>query len=1155
MISATTKFKNAMTSGQLYEVVEITYADGSTQTIDTEIMRGDNSITDGASAGTFPVGVAIEKYMSLTLDNRNEQFSNKTFMNAKLEVYVKTPDSSIGRVKKGTFYVTSPESYGEVIKLTAVDLMYKADKPFSTDLVFPQTAQALLTNVCGKCGIPLGTISMTNGNLQIDKKPENMTYRGVIGNLAMIEGANARIDRNGYLQFVKWNFGTPTDLKDFLSSPTVSAEDIVVTGVKVTNSLYNYTAFYNNKVDDSYVITYENELIGNKVSTVAQTIGKAILGKHFRSMSGDISSNPLIEFGDMAKTYKYIPSLGEERSFLTPITDVKFSLQGRTTVSTTAEDPVRTGQSYTSQSVKTAVAQAAALVNAEKTAREEAVSNLAQQIKQNNGTYLTKEEQEAGGAVYYLHDAPTIADSEIIWKLTADALAVSTDGGQSYPYGITVNGDIIANLLYTHGIDATYINSGILTIRDPETNEVTFQADAGTGEVDIVANSFTLKGKSLKEVTENAIIDHTEEENLLLTPDFPENPPVQYWVTSGTITRGIADPLGGSDALKLEAGDTEGFLAAHEVNNPVYTETGTYKASVWLKADAAFTTKLALNREFQSVPITTEWKKYTITQNVTDVTSGQKFIIGGSNGIPANTTIYVYNPIVSKVIEETEEEVEDLSDFENGSNLVKGWKMSALDVSKYWNIAGAKVNRNKTDTSPYLDPFGGYGALLVKKDTASTSNFILRAKKDTNAVIYMTGHYQLSIWMRANIAYNAILRFNGKNYTCALTSTWQEFKFNIDVDEISTADNYNFAINLSNASDTTNTYIYRPKVQTYMTSEEIFNVLTNNGETQGIYMQDGKIYINASYIGSGTINANRIGAKAITADKLSVDDLQALGATIGGFKVGKTYIACTDTGDDSTALRRVMIATYGNSSNHNAIIVQTRATTGGSWKNSIQINYDGKVTFKETADWDEDTHGSGVIKPQLVIGNDEFTAANMDFKVNYNSDYSNTTTIANYMHIPYRGNANVCFSGGGYFLGFMRNRPRISCGTATSGAYLGTKDGEICTRSSSSRRYKNIFENMTAEEVEKFFDLPVRWASYKDDYIMEEDERYRKQMPMFIAEEIEEIMPIAVDHMNGQAETWNDRIMIPVMFQMIKSLKSDIKKLQDELAELKSTNN
>lgn len=38
-----------------------------------------------------------------------------------------------------------------------------------------------------------------------------------------------------------------------------------------------------------------------------------------------------------------------------------------------------------------------------------------------------------------------------------------------------------------------------------------------------------------------------------------------------------------------------------------------------------------------------------------------------------------------------------------------------------------------------------------------------------------------------------------------------------------------------------------------LTQQEVFNILTNNGATQGIYLQDGRLYINATYIGTGTI--------------------------------------------------------------------------------------------------------------------------------------------------------------------------------------------------------------------------------------------------------------------------------------------------------------
>ena len=43
-----------------------------------------------------------------------------------------------------------------------------------------------------------------------------------------------------------------------------------------------------------------------------------------------------------------------------------------------------------------------------------------------------------------------------------------------------------------------------------------------------------------------------------------------------------------------------------------------------------------------------------------------------------------------------------------------------------------------------------------------------------------------------------------------------------------------------------------------LTQTVIFNKLTNNGETQGIYLQDGKLYINGTYIKTGYLSADRI---------------------------------------------------------------------------------------------------------------------------------------------------------------------------------------------------------------------------------------------------------------------------------------------------------
>lgn len=48
------------------------------------------------------------------------------------------------------------------------------------------------------------------------------------------------------------------------------------------------------------------------------------------------------------------------------------------------------------------------------------------------------------------------------------------------------------------------------------------------------------------------------------------------------------------------------------------------------------------------------------------------------------------------------------------------------------------------------------------------------------------------------------------------------------------------------------------RLDSSLTQREIFNRLTNNGQTQGIYLTGGRIYINGEYIKAGTISTDRI---------------------------------------------------------------------------------------------------------------------------------------------------------------------------------------------------------------------------------------------------------------------------------------------------------
>lgn len=51
--------------------------------------------------------------------------------------------------------------------------------------------------------------------------------------------------------------------------------------------------------------------------------------------------------------------------------------------------------------------------------------------------------------------------------------------------------------------------------------------------------------------------------------------------------------------------------------------------------------------------------------------------------------------------------------------------------------------------------------------------------------------------------------------------------------------------------------------------EEVYNRLTNNSQNEGIYLENGHLYVNASFMNSGIISANRIAANSISVSKLT----------------------------------------------------------------------------------------------------------------------------------------------------------------------------------------------------------------------------------------------------------------------------------------------
>lgn len=81
------------------------------------------------------------------------------------------------------------------------------------------------------------------------------------------------------------------------------------------------------------------------------------------------------------------------------------------------------------------------------------------------------------------------------------------------------------------------------------------------------------------------------------------------------------------------------------------------------------------------------------------------------------------------------------------------------------------------------------------------------------------------------------------------------------------------------------------------TQEDIFNKLTNNGQLQGLYMQGGKLYLNATYLAAGTITSTNGASK------------WDLNSGVIVFSNKKTYKYADYTDDDSTRMRNIILGT------------------------------------------------------------------------------------------------------------------------------------------------------------------------------------------------------------------------------------------------------
>ena len=538
------------------EWVDITLKDGTALYLrEDSVWNFGLKVEDAVSdSSEFKIGSAIINKATVTLNNIYDDFTDYDFEGAEIAIYVGLAISPTGMVfpeeKKWLdisenpildingneilllysdavtekirlctmTVVEAPYQNSSIITLTCQDNMMKFDRDYSeSKLKYPATRSEIIRDACNVCGVQLQTVTFDNDDYVIETRPDDqqLTFRQVLAWVAQIGGQFCRCDSYGRLCIAWYDLksyeSSHIDEDKFVSvesydSLSINNEDVVITGIKVTEYKENVSTDESpvsyQYGEDGYVIEIkDNKLIAEgKGNDIATIIGKRIVGMRFRPFSASMMNNPLAEAGDIC-----IITDRKGNQYKSLVTSTIFQVGNKQTIECGAKSAARNSAKQYSLASQ-AIVENRKNLQKERSDREKALEELSKRISQSSGLYTTVEESQGGGKVYYLHNKALLSDSDIVWKMTAEAWGVSTDGGQTWNGGMTVDGDTVVRILDAVGVRANWINTGEFKVADEKGNEV-FYVNCDTGSVRIKAQEFSLSGVSIEEIAAKKVDD------------------------------------------------------------------------------------------------------------------------------------------------------------------------------------------------------------------------------------------------------------------------------------------------------------------------------------------------------------------------------------------------------------------------------------------------------------------------------------------------------------------------------------------------------------------------------------------------------------------------------------------------------------------------
>lgn len=409
-------------------------------------------------------------------------------------------------------------------------------------------------------------------------------------------------------------------------------------------------------------------------------------------------------------------------------------------------------------------------------------------------------------------------------------------------------------------------------------------------------------------------------------------------------------------------------------------------------------------------------------------------------------------------------------------NLLKGSDLSTESLNQYWNTSGSIAQGQ-------ADPDGGTKAVRLY---GTSGDCFISARYSNNNPVKAKGQYEIRVWLKSNTSRTIVVSLNRVSYSCALTSTWKQFRFTAPVTTPNTQGYENFTIGgFASIGSGAYVYVYNPEVVHSYSPADILAMLTNNGAMDGIYMYNNQLYVKGKYI--------------------DVDDLKALNATIGGFNIGNASIANGCTGLTSKT-KGVYIG-----------------TNGLRFYSSDYNGRESSFTFNTS-------NGSfAIVGAAIKLG---------DSRLSYD-DGALTVKYGLHVYATRSGDFGDGSTGEIIFKGL----PATSGGT-----HLVRESGTaiIAALSSSSKRYKDHIAMLKDTEAEKLLDIPVVWFKYKEGYLIKGDRFVDKPLPGFYAEDVYRAFPeCAMINPDTSVEDWNYRTLIPPMLKLIQNLYKEVKILRE----------